>query len=352
MNMMDSLKKYKVGFNDVEYFNLGLKYNSKTLEEDNCDKKVVEAAMQFKKKDEVKYMKKLLREKLKMRKKMETELGRRSNKYRRLVKHLNEVAREKKSELSLKYEKKIEHLRKKFEKKKEEELDEVPEELRDFIGLAVFSNEGFEKLKTREIEIVKYGDVELDEDEKAALKLHPKMAMPRQLQEGFMNLAQDLCYTKIRWQVRKEEEDEKREKKAEELEEEEIKEAKTRQIYDAQSKEYDERKRRVTDMQECSRVFLPKPLKVTQEAQLEMRREMHSRVSEEYRRKFCDERGKQENNLTKAEIRGMKKLEKRKQEEEIVIIMTDKSSKLCVMKRSDYLLLGEVHVGKDPNREG
>ena len=27
--------------------------------------------------------------------------------------------------------------------------------------------------------------------------------------------------------------------------------------------------------------------------------------------------------------------------------MTDKSSKLCVMKRSDYLLLGEVHVGKD-----
>ena len=104
LNMMDSLKKYKVGFNDVEYFNLGLKYNSKTLEEDNCDKKVVEAAMQFKKRDEVKHMKKLLREKLKIRKKMETELGRRSNKYRRLVKHLNEVAREKKSELSLKYE--------------------------------------------------------------------------------------------------------------------------------------------------------------------------------------------------------------------------------------------------------
>ena len=70
LNMMDSLKKYKVGFNDVEYFNLGLKYNSKTLEEDNCDKKVVEAAMQFKKRDEVKHMKKLLREKLKIRKKM------------------------------------------------------------------------------------------------------------------------------------------------------------------------------------------------------------------------------------------------------------------------------------------
>ena len=349
LNMMDSLKKYKVGFNDVEFFNLGLKFNSKTLENDSkCDKKVVEAAMQFKRKDEVKYMKRLIREKLKMRKMMEAELGRKSNKYRRLIKHLNEIVGEKKKELNLKYEKKIEHLRKKFEMRKDEELDEVPEELKDFSGLAVFDNEKFENLKTKEIEVVKYGDIELDKDEIAAMKLHPKMAMPRQLQEGYMNLAQDLCYTKIRWQVRKEEEQEDRnEKKVEEVEEEEVIEARTRQVYDPQNREYDERRKRVTDMQECSRVFLPRPLKVTQEAQLEMRREMHSRVSKEYRKKFCDEKGKQENNLTKEEMRGIRKLEKRKQAGEIVIIMTDKSSKLCVMKRSDYLLLGEVHVGKD-----
>ena len=112
-------------------------------------------------------------------------------------------------------------------------------------------------------------------------------------------------------------------KNSKELEEGEIIEAKTRQVYDPQSREYDERKKRVTDMQECSRVFLPRPLKVTQEAQLEMRREMHSRVSEEYRQKFCDEKGKQEINLTKEEIRGIRKLEKRKQAGEIVIIMTD-----------------------------
>ena len=52
-------------------------------------------------------------------------------------------------------------------------------------------------------------------------------------------------------------------------------------------------------------------------------------------------------NLTKTEMRGLKKLEKRKNEGEIVIIMTDKSSKMCAMKKEDYLKLGEEHVSKD-----
>ena len=31
LNMMEKLEQYKVGFNDVENFNLGLIYNSKTM---------------------------------------------------------------------------------------------------------------------------------------------------------------------------------------------------------------------------------------------------------------------------------------------------------------------------------
>ena len=91
----------------------------------------------------------------------------------------------------------------------------------------------------------------------------------------------------------------------------------------------------MTDLRECNRVVLPKPLKVEQEAQLEMRRTKHRQISEEYRRKMCDDNGRQEMNLTREEMRGLKKLEKRKQDGEIVIINTDKSSKLCVMKRED-----------------
>ena len=126
-----------------------------------------------------------------------------------------------------------------------------------------------------------------------------------------------------------------------------IEEAKYRQVYDCENKIYDERKQRVTDLKECAKIHLPRPLEVKKEAHLEMRREVHSEVSEEYRRGRCDEKGRQEMNLTREELRGLKKLEKRKNDGEIVIAMTDKSSKMYVIKREDYLRLGEEHVGED-----
>ena len=79
--------------------------------------------------------------------------------------------------------------------------------------------------------------------------------------------------------------------------------------YDREIKVYDERKQSLTDMKECSRIFLPKPLEVKKEEQ-----ELHSKVSEEYRKDMCDEHGRQKKTLTMGEIRGIKKLEKIKQD--------------------------------------
>ena len=87
LQIMDTLMRYKVGFNDIEYFNLGLVFNSKTVECCNkVDKEVVEAAMKFKRKDESKNRKNLVREKLRIRKKFEKDLGKRSRAERKLVK--------------------------------------------------------------------------------------------------------------------------------------------------------------------------------------------------------------------------------------------------------------------------
>ena len=47
------------------------------------------------------------------------------------------------------------------------------------------------------------------------------------------------------------------------------------------------------------------------------------------------------------DLKNLKKLGKRKNDGEIIVIMTDKSAKMCVMRREDYLQLGEVHVSKD-----
>ena len=67
----------------------------------------------------------------------------------------------------------------------------------------------------------------------------------------------------------------------------EIEEARTRQVYNPEDKSYDERKMRVTDMEECTRITLPKPLGIKREAEIELRRNVHKKVSEEYRREKC-----------------------------------------------------------------
>ena len=84
-------------------------------------------------------------------------------------------------------------------------------------------------------------------------------------------------------------------------------EAKCRQVYDPINGEYDPRKRRVTDLQE----YLPKPLDIIDEAKIEARRAMHSKVYEEYRQKNCDKNDDQKTNLDEKEARGIKKRSRR-----------------------------------------
>ena len=88
-------------------------------------------------------------------------------------------------------------------------------------------------------------------------------------------------------------------------------EARARQVFDPEKNTYDERKKRVTDLKECSRVTLPKPLRVTREAEIELRREIHNNIYQKYRKEHCNENGEQESNLSKQEERGLASLKRR-----------------------------------------
>ena len=55
----------------------------------------------------------------------------------------------------------------------------------EFAGIIVLDEERYEGIVTKEIEGVRYGEVQLDKDEEAAMKLHPKMSLPRRLREGY-----------------------------------------------------------------------------------------------------------------------------------------------------------------------
>ena len=183
IRMMDRLAIHKIGFNDVEHFNLGLVFNSKMMDQENLtdknDRKIVEAAMKFKRKDEIRNRRRIIGEKIRMKKMVEKDLINEQIKIKKIMRYLNQKATRKRKEMNEKYDNKITHLKRKYENDKTKELDRVPEEMELYGDIAVFSEEKFEKVKVTEIEVVKYGDVELDGDEEAAMRLHPKMAMPR-----------------------------------------------------------------------------------------------------------------------------------------------------------------------------
>ena len=55
-------------------------------------------------------------------------------------------------------------------------------------------------------------------------------------------------------------------------------EIRSRMTFDPINRIYDDRKRRVTDLDECSRVTLPKPLPTKEETLIEMRRGIHAKI--------------------------------------------------------------------------
>ena len=118
-------------------------------------------------------------------------------------------------------------------------------------------------------------------------------------------------------------------------------------MFDPIQKIFDERKGRATDLPECGRVTLPKPLPVSEEALIELRREIHSKKYREFRKEFTNNEGEQTANLDEKEIRGLRSLLKRIRSGELIIIKTDKSGKFCIVSVADYLKLGEAHTEKD-----
>ena len=88
-------------------------------------------------------------------------------------------------------------------------------------------------------------------------------------------------------------------------------EAETRQIYDPKRRIYDDRKRKVTDLKECARITLPKPMDTKNEAMVEMRRGTNNRIFEKYTGEVCNKKGEVKGNLSEEEKDGLRRLQKR-----------------------------------------
>ena len=133
-----------------------------------------------------------------------------------------------------------------------------------------------------------------------------------------------------------------------------IEEAKQRQFYDPLEKTFDYAKKRVTDLKECSDVFLPMPKDERAECEMEIIRNIMQEEFKLYKKKVEKEmkrrmekgerinidRNQESGNLTRKEKSGLKKLQKRIKNGEICIIKTDKSGKITAISKEDYLRMG------------
>ena len=309
LSMMVELRRMNIGFGDMENFDLMInsKFRSNYYKERVNDKgsqsNIVREAMQMIIRDEEKYLTELYKQREDMRKDLARVHTKNTRTYRRLIQTLKIEANKISQEMSNKYKIKIEHLKKKFREDDIEKIKKLPKGLEDFKNLRVFNQEEFDKIVVESYEVLVIGDLTIDEDEESALKLPPKFSIMEDLAKGGIEFDQETAFAKIRMEIQREldedlqgEEDdgedggEDDEDDAIRMKSDEIM-AKARQPYDPVEGIYDDRKRRVTDLRECSKITLPKPLPPQYEAALEMRRVAQQKIYENYIANNCNKKG-------------------------------------------------------------
>ena len=148
-----------------------------------------------------------------------------------------------------------------------------------------------------------YGEINIDEDEGAALLLDPKFALFDNLLEESFETEMEMCFAKMRWNQydkcdEEEEEGAKHEISESEQEGIDLKEAQTRQAFDSENKCFDMRNIRATDVKQNTFVVLPEPQSVKYEVGLELRRDHYLSVFRDYVKQNCNKNFQQKSNLT------------------------------------------------------
>ena len=197
----------------------------------------------------------------------------------------------------------------------------------------------------------------LDSDEVAILIRGPKFCCRRVLCKERYLVEMEKCYCKIRWSQRDRNKDDIKEQQSETAEEKKERERvekvaeeiaiKNLLVFDEDDMELDYRKKRATSCKHNTNVLLPGPLTAAEEQEIEARRVVWGKIFDDFLAEFTDEAGVQESNLTKAEARGLKKLQKRVTEGTLVVVKTDKSGRFSIMSMAEYERAGRVHTEKD-----
>ena len=207
-------------------------------------------------------------------------------------------------------------------KMKYENRDTVPEEYQGVIIKDQDISNGFEK------ECKVYGGVELTENEKTALSLHPKHTIFEKVNMLQCEAEFEKALTKLRWK-------EKAANDRNNIENKIYKE----DAFDFEKQIFDFRKARAVNLPFNIRTNMPSKIEDKKEIPLLELKMKLKEVTEEYIRKNKTEM----NNLSPEEKEGIKSLVKRRDDKEIIMYQTDKSGKMAIDTVSNYIESSIIH---------
>jgi hypothetical protein len=172
------------------------------------------------------------------------------------------------------------------------------------------------------------GKVKITDNKREILRLHTKFSLLDTLTPENLDWDRELGFGKARYELSRENEEKiedeitgtNEELTSEQREIMEKTQALARQVFDPGEKVFDLRKQRVTDMEDNSRVSLPRPLTSGDEANIEMRRNVYKKLEADYVREKSTEKREQPSNLTKSQERGLKSLQKRIKMREVMVL--------------------------------
>ena len=204
-------------------------------------------------------------------------------------------------------------------------------------------------------------DITLSKAERAFLRKGPRYMLRMEVSETDFKAELEKMSVKDKFNALNNGELEDPEHSSNSLSEEADREAtKAAMVYLKSDRSLDMNKMKATDYKFNRQVFLPKHETAERESLHELRRmtmldafrqvtKMNNKKKDANLSKqgLKSDNDKVGSNLTRAEMAGLKSLQKRVQSGELIITETDKSKRFCILKSDQYTAAGQKHVGKD-----
>ena len=217
-------------------------------------------------------------------------------------------------------------LRKKttFLKKKQNRVREVPDEIE---GILIADQDVSSFTANPRV----YGGTEISAEEESVLSLPPNYTLYEKIDPRECEIEVEKSLAKARWTIREKEQQAQNPNR----------ETQTRRVFDHRTQTFTFAEMRGPDMPFNKRITLPSPLDIDTEVKL---RSLGASLKRTIEAASSD---KVETNLTKQQHAGLKKLDKRIKNNEIVVFQTDKSGRFAVDTPANYLQAGEQHTAND-----